>query len=106
MIKINGQRLEPAEIEEALRRSPEVSQAAIVARQHGTITQLLAFVVPILDAGPDLAARLRAELRAALPAFMQPGLIVLVDHVPLLPGGKVDEAAMLALIERGRSLAE
>lgn len=99
MIKINGQRLEPAEIEGALRRSAEVAQAAIIARQDGASTLLLAFVVPAPDAAPELALRLRKELRATLPAFMQPNRIILLDHLRLLPGGKVDEVAMLALPE-------
>jgi hypothetical protein len=38
-------------------------------------------------------------LRATLPAFMQPNRIILLDHLRLLPGGKVDEVAMLALPE-------
>jgi acyl-coenzyme A synthetase/AMP-(fatty) acid ligase len=97
MIKINGQRLEPSEIETALRRSPDVLQAAIVARQLGAATTLLAFVVPQKEAGPDFASQLRLELAAALPAFMQPARIIVVDQLRLLPGGKIDEAAMLKL---------
>jgi acyl-coenzyme A synthetase/AMP-(fatty) acid ligase len=99
MIKINGQRVEPAEIEGVLRRSPEVAQAAVIARQNGASTRLLAFIVPTADAGPNLAPRLRTELRLTLPIFMRPSRIILLDRLRLLPGGKVDEAAMLALAE-------
>lgn len=96
MIKVNGQRAEPAEIEAALRQMPEVLQAAVVARQTSDSTLLLAFVVPRPEAGPDLAAELRMKLRSLLPSFMLPSRILLRESLPLLPGGKVDEAALLA----------
>lgn len=95
MVKINGQRVEPAEIEAALSRSSEVAQAAVVARQSATKVMMFAFVVPAAQARPDLPKRLRQHLRAVLPAFMLPSRILVLENMPLLPGGKRDEAALL-----------
>ena len=98
MVNINGQRAEPAEIEAVLRRNPHILQAAIVARQTGATATFLAFAVPRAEAPPNLANHLRTELRANLPPFLQPSRLVLLDALPLLPGGKLDEAALLAIL--------
>ena len=96
-VKIHGQRVEPAEVEDVLLRVPGVSAAAIAVRRHGEETSLLAFVVA-RDAGDGrLIDRVRAKVREALPSYMQPGRILQVERLPLLPGGKVDQTALLAL---------
>jgi acyl-coenzyme A synthetase/AMP-(fatty) acid ligase len=101
MAKINGQRLEPAEVEAALRRCPDVARAAVVVRHRGgKAAALIAFVVAGAGSTPELAAELRAMLRGELPGFMVPSRILLVPDIPLLPGGKVDEAELVAIAER------
>jgi amino acid adenylation domain-containing protein len=94
-VKIRGQRVEPAEIEDAMRRVFGVADAAIVARRDGDESSLLAFIVA---GDPDDAAvldRVRASIRQSLPNYMQPARVRLVDRLPLLPGGKVDVQALL-----------
>lgn len=93
-VRIRGQRVEPAEIEEVLRRSPGVADAAVVARTEDEETTLLAFVV---GAGEDLQLALEQRLRQHLPSFMRPAAILVVAALPRLPGGKVDQRALLAL---------
>jgi acyl-coenzyme A synthetase/AMP-(fatty) acid ligase len=95
MVKVNGNRVELAEVETALRRSPEIRHAAVVAHEGEGRVTLRAFVVPAPDAPPGIALRLRQALRAALPAYMQPARIEVLDALPLLPGGKLDERALL-----------
>ena len=96
MVKVNGHRVELAEVETALRRNAEVNQAAVVAREVAGRVTLRAFIVASADALPGLELRLRQSLRASLPAYMQPARIELLDALPLLPGGKLDERALLA----------
>jgi acyl-coenzyme A synthetase/AMP-(fatty) acid ligase len=96
MVKVNGQRVELAEVETELRRSPEVRQAAVVAREAAGRVTLRAFVVAAADVAPGLEQRLRQALRAALPSYMQPARIERLDALPLLPGGKLDERALQA----------
>jgi acyl-coenzyme A synthetase/AMP-(fatty) acid ligase len=97
MVKINGQRIEPAEIETVLRRLPSVGQAEVVVNGSEQPIRIVAFVVPSATAQADLVPLLRAELRASLPAFMMPSRIFVVPSIPLLPGGKVDGLALQAL---------
>jgi amino acid adenylation domain-containing protein len=93
-VQIRGQRVEPAEIEEVLRRASGVADAAVVPRIDGDETTLLAFVV---CTGENLTAALRNRLHQHLPSFMWPAAIHQVASLPRLPGGKVDQRALLAL---------
>ena len=97
MLNINGQRVEPAEIERVLRRNPDVAEAEVLAHTRGNATVLLAFVVALPGRAAGLEPALRGELRTSLPAFMVPSRIVLLDKMPLLPGGKIDAQALHAL---------
>jgi acyl-coenzyme A synthetase/AMP-(fatty) acid ligase len=96
MAKINGQRVEPAEVEAALRRLPGIRRAEVALEDQGGKTRLIAFLIADDAAAAD-AARVRAQLADMLPPFMIPSRIFFVHSIPLLPGGKVDSAALLAL---------
>ncbi|SDH56092.1 amino acid adenylation domain-containing protein, partial [Lentzea fradiae] len=87
-VKIRGHRVEPAEVEAALRALPDVRGAVVVAREHAAGKVLVGYVVT----GADLR-ELTAALTTALPAHMVP-LLVAVDEIPLTPNGKVDRAAL------------
>lgn len=96
-IKVRGNRVELAEIETALRRLPDVRDAAVIARVVEGDTRLLGFVVPRSPVTTDFPSEVRASLAESLPSYMRPGVIHVVDAVPLLPGRKVDEEALLAI---------
>jgi len=95
MAKINAQRVEPAEVEAAMRALPGVERAEIVIERFTARDRLVAFVVAAPDAGADLTDDLRRALETRLPGFMVPSRIVVVDSIPLLAGGKVDSTALL-----------
>ena len=96
-VKIRGLRVEPAEIEDALRRVSGVADAAIVARRDGEDTSLLGFIVAGDPADMTLPDRVRAAVTAGLPNHMHPARVLLVDRLPLLPGGKLDIHALLTI---------
>jgi thioesterase domain-containing protein len=96
-VKINGQRVEPAEIEDTLRRIVGVSDAVIAVKRDAGVTSLVAFVVSSDPDDPSILDRARASLRASLPSHMQPARMLLTRQLPLLPGGKVDHTALLKL---------
>ncbi|HTI24831.1 MAG TPA: amino acid adenylation domain-containing protein, partial [Kutzneria sp.] len=91
-VKIRGYRVELGEIQETLRRRPDVEDAVVIAvEQPRRPPRLTAFVRGSV-AAPD---RLRADLAAELPAHMVPAEIVLVDGFPLTANGKVDTRALV-----------
>ncbi len=93
-IKIRGYRVEPAEVEAALLDLPDVRAAAVVVRGDPPDSRrLVAYVVAAPGAQTD-AADIRGSLRRALPEFMVPAAIVLLDALPLTPSGKLDLAAL------------
>jgi amino acid adenylation domain-containing protein len=96
-VKIRGQRVEPAEIEDTLRRVSGVADVAIAARRNGEETSLRAFIVAADPGDKAVLDRVRAAVRSALPNYLQPTRMLLVDRLPLLPGGKVDDQALLTI---------
>ncbi|HEV2146952.1 MAG TPA: amino acid adenylation domain-containing protein, partial [Longimicrobiaceae bacterium] len=94
-VKVRGFRIEPAEIEAALRAHPAVGDAVVVARADGTGgARLVAYHLPADGAERPGAAELRAWLRVGLPDPMVPGAFVALDAFPLTPGGKIDRRAL------------
>ncbi|MET8878652.1 amino acid adenylation domain-containing protein, partial [Nocardia sp. NPDC004604] len=93
-LKINGHRIEPGDIEAALRDHPDTDQAAVTihTRPNGS-DQLVGYVVPAPGITPDTAA-LTAHLTTRLPTHMIPTAILTVDRIPLTPTGKVDYKAL------------
>jgi amino acid adenylation domain-containing protein len=93
-IKIRGQRVDLAEVEEALLCLPGVRDAAAVPWDGES---LAAFLVPAAGVELPPAGDLRAGLRR-LPEVMVPGRFLILPELPLLPGGKTDRAALAARV--------
>ncbi len=92
-VKVRGYRIEPGEIESALRQHPGVEEAAVLAVEDpANGSSLVAAVVSRL-ASIDAAA-LRDHLGRRLPAYMIPTRFVPLDALPLSPNGKLDARAL------------
>ncbi len=84
-VKVRGFRIEPGEVEAALRRHPEVREAVVMARGE----RLVAYVVAEAE-----GAEIQAFAGGLLPAALVPSVIVRLDGLPLTPTGKVDRRAL------------
>ncbi|MEI2429887.1 amino acid adenylation domain-containing protein [Lysobacter yananisis] len=98
-VKIRGYRVEPGEVEQRLRAVPGVEQAVVLAAPGANGTQTLAAFYRGAHADP------LATLRAALPDYMVPARCLRVDTVPVTANGKVDRAALLALLDAAEPAA-
>jgi amino acid adenylation domain-containing protein len=92
-VKINGVRIEPAEVQAAVCRHPDVASAVVVTRERDGQPTLVGYVVPRADAGITTSA-LRGYLRQRLPEVMIPGAFVTLAELPALPNGKVDKKSL------------
>ncbi|NKX44009.1 non-ribosomal peptide synthetase [Roseicyclus persicicus] len=110
-VKLNGYRIEPAEIEAALTALPGVRAAAVRAvcdGPAGTVTALEAFFETEADAAAPTSAALEAEARRGLsrrlPRQLMPGRLVhLPEGLPLTANGKIDRRALDGLAARRRA---
>ena len=115
-IKVRGFRVELGEVESQLLKQPGVREAVVVARDTSQGTQLAGYVSGYSAAGlgstdaaglPDAyreqqpgqqpdASALRQSLKAALPDYMVPAAITVLDRLPLNANGKIDRRALPA----------
>jgi non-ribosomal peptide synthetase-like protein len=92
-VKIRGFRVELGEIEARLAAIDGVAQAAVLLRNESGIDELVAFVVPSLEAEID-PTDLRSKLRTSLPSYMVPARFEVVTSLPRLASGKIDRRSL------------
>lgn len=93
MIKINGNRIEPAEIEAAVKRVLGIDWAFA----KGFVQPDRSFICVYYTAPIEVDyAQTREALLQMLPTYMIPSYFIHVDEVPHLPNGKVDRQAFKA----------
>ncbi|MET8797151.1 non-ribosomal peptide synthetase [Nocardia sp. NPDC004568] len=92
-LKVRGHRIEPAEVENALRAHRDIRDAVVV--MDGA-QRLVAYLVPSEGTAPSIA-EIKAFAGADLPSFMVPDLFVPIDRIPLNTSGKADRAMLSTL---------
>lgn len=121
-VKIRGFRIELGEIESRLRAHPEVLKTVVMVREdNSNDKQLVAYIVPneswlnkplqttqlssssgvvfnVLSGEEvsSLTEDLRNHLISFLPNYMIPNFFVLIDQIPLMPNGKMDQKSLPA----------
>lgn len=91
-VKIRGFRIELGEIESQLLAQPEVREAVVVAKEGPSGLRLMAYVVPVA-VGLDTSV-IRERLAKALPDYMLPAGIGVLESFPLTTSGKLDRRAL------------
>ncbi|EAR21799.1 non-ribosomal peptide synthetase [Nitrococcus mobilis] len=94
-VKLRGFRVELGEIEVALESLPAVREAVVTAREVPSGKRLVGYVVPTVAPGrAGLTEELQAQLKEALPEYMVPAQLVVLEKLPLMPNGKLDRKAL------------
>jgi acyl-coenzyme A synthetase/AMP-(fatty) acid ligase len=92
-VKIRGLRVNPGEVEHALRRCQGVADAVVTgSHDDESGTSLVAYVVPSRPAGTSFVHDLQAAIANHLPGHMRPTHVHVVSEIPLLPSFKPDSA--------------
>ena len=89
MVKINGQRVEPAEVEFAANTLDKVAESVCLPYDRGSGTQLCLFY-----SGSMETDELREILAHKLPSYMVPAGIMRLNPLPHNANGKVDRKAL------------
>jgi acyl-CoA synthetase (AMP-forming)/AMP-acid ligase II/thioesterase domain-containing protein len=93
-LKINGRRVEPAELEVVVRRIPCVGDAVVIVSEAN---ELVVFARPGADATAAFTKDIREVVRRSLPTALHPSRVHQIGEIPRLSGGKVDVAKLRAL---------
>jgi amino acid adenylation domain-containing protein len=98
-IKVRGYRVEPGEIETALRKLAGIRDAVVMGQTGAHDDhRLVAYLVP--GDGAPAVGWLQHALRESLPDYLVPARFVFLPALPLTPNGKIDR---LALPDPGRT---
>ncbi|WP_256774284.1 MULTISPECIES: amino acid adenylation domain-containing protein [unclassified Stenotrophomonas] len=92
-VKLRGLRIEPGEIDAALRSQHGVTRAEVLLREDRPGERRLVGYV----SGEGLHIdRIRSGIAARLPDYMLPSALVVVEHWPVTANGKLDRNALPA----------
>ncbi|MFD4375309.1 amino acid adenylation domain-containing protein [Streptomyces sp. NPDC058486] len=91
-VKIRGHRVEPGEVEAALRLHPGVRDVAVGADGPSGERRLVAHLAPAVPG--EAPTGLREFLTGLLPEWMVPSAFVVLPALPLTTSGKLDRAAL------------
>ena len=91
MIKINGNRIEPAEIEASIKQVLGIEWAAARGFEENNKSYLCAYYLDDIEVDPD---EMREKLSNRLPYYMIPAYYMKIDKVPLKANGKMDRKAL------------
>jgi acyl-CoA synthetase (AMP-forming)/AMP-acid ligase II/thioesterase domain-containing protein len=102
-LKINGRRVEPAELETVVRKIPWVRDAVAIVTDSN---ELVVFASCGDHAEATFTTDVRNVVRQKLPTALHPARLHEIAEIPRLAGGKIDVAKLKALDleDRGGSL--
>ena len=90
-IKINGKRVEPTEVEEAIKRVTDLEWTAVRSIKDKNGLHLAAYHLGDAEIG---ITELREKLGQILPYYMLPSYFVKIDSIPRLHNGKMNRNAL------------
>ncbi len=105
-IKLNGYRIELAEIDEALHGLPGVEggACAVLRRPDGTAVRLIGFVAGVAPAdqpasllAPQALDDWKARLAQRLPPYMVPSELVACAALPMSNNHKIDRKKLVEI---------
>jgi fatty-acyl-CoA synthase len=96
-INTGGEKVYPAEVEEALRAHPGVEDCLVLGVPDERFGQSVAALVVCVRTRTVNLDELARRLRTSLAGYKVPRRIRLVEQVPRLPNGKIDYPTAAAI---------
>jgi amino acid adenylation domain-containing protein len=93
-VKVNGYRVEPGEVEAALRAHDSVLTAAVVAAVLPSEQRVLVAYAQLRTGHQATGDDLLGFLRDRVSDYMMPRQVIILDRLPATPAGKVDRQAL------------
>lgn len=94
IINQGGEKIAPSEVDEVLTRHPAVAQAVTFPAPHPTLGEAVAAAI-VLKRGAQVTEReIRDFAAARLAEFKTPKQILIVDHIPKGPTGKLQRIGL------------
>ncbi|MDF1757278.1 MAG: amino acid adenylation domain-containing protein [Legionellaceae bacterium] len=91
-VKIRGYRIELGEIESVLRQHGDVDEVVVIACDHTTNQQLIAYIVAS-EFEPSIE-ELDSYIDDYLSDYMRPSRYLFIDAIPLNTNGKIDRKSL------------
>ena len=102
VVKVAGERVGLDEIAQRLRDTPGVRELVMAALADQTLGHRLVGVLEVEPGqGESAVAAVRKRAREELPPHKRPHTLVVVEHLPRTPHGKIDQAALQRLAQEG-----
>ena len=99
MLKVGGENVAASEIERVILLVPGVHECAVVAKKHPMLDEVpVVFVLPNLDAPPDLSQRVAEACLSQLADFKQPREIRMVSELPRSTLEKIAKAELRRIL--------
>jgi len=102
-VKLRGFRIEPGEVESALRSFPGLDEALVMPHQDEATgdRRLIAYLAFQQPPARTIELDVRNHLRPLLPAYMIPSVFMVLEKLPLNANGKIDRKALPAPARSG-----
>lgn len=102
-VKVRGIRVEVGEVEALVASHPGVGRCAAALVGEGSTARLAAVCTPAAGVGDLTGDELSAWTSRIAPEHLMPTLWAVAEELPTLPSGKVDRAAIAALVSPATS---
>jgi len=95
-VKLRGFRIEPGEVESALRSFPGMDDALVMLHQDDSTgdRRLIAYLAFATPPARTVELEVRNHLRSRVPGYMIPSVFMVLERLPLNANGKVDRKAL------------
>ncbi|URZ01281.1 non-ribosomal peptide synthetase [Clostridium felsineum] len=90
-VKIHGIRIELGEIESVLRKQPEITDCAVIAKENNGDKYLCAYFV---SEKKIILENLKNAMRNEMPEYMVPGYMMQLEKLPVTANGKLNRRAL------------